>query len=251
VVTAHRHHATEDARDLELPRTWQTLIPAAPPARGLDVTAAYHPAGSGALVGGDFYDVFETGDAEWVVTLGDVCGKGYDAAVVTALVRGTIRALTERERSPARVLQGLDQVLHHSTDRYCTAALLHVTRDDAGWVLTAAVGGHPFPLLLRGDGAPRPIGGHGPLLGVLDDATFRDESVRLQPGDVVLLYTDGVVEGRRGRELYGEERLQATIRSTERRPDTLVSVVMSSVLEFQDGELHDDVALVALGVPTT
>jgi phosphoserine phosphatase RsbU/P len=229
----------------------QTLMPPAQPVvPGLELAAAYHPAGLGAEVGGDFYDVFRVGPDEWVVTLGDVCGKGYDAAIVTALVRHTVRALTVGERSPARVLSGLDEVLrHHSTDRFCTAVVLCLSHSGDGWRLTAALGGHPAPLLVRGDGSVHPIGGRGPLLGVLDEAVFVDDQVRLEPGDAVLLYTDGVLEGRRGPELYGEARLMATIGRVGARPAELVAEVMDGVLEFQSGTLRDDVALVALGVP--
>ena len=229
----------------------QTLIPPALPLiPELDIAAAYHPAGHGAEVGGDFYDVFKVGPEEWVVTLGDVCGKGYDAAVVTALVRHTIRALSIGEHSPARVLSGLDEVLrNHGTDRFCTAAVLYLSREDDGWELTTALGGHPSPLLRGRDGDPRPIGGRGPLLGVLDGAVYRDEVQRLDPGDRVLLYTDGVLEGRRDRELFGEERLLATIQDADGGSAELVAEVMRAVLEFQDGTLRDDVAIVALGVP--
>ncbi len=250
-------HAKERAEASErearaLARTLQqTLIPpTAPTIPGLDLAATYHPAGHGAEVGGDFYDVFPVGTDDWVVTLGDVCGKGYDAAIVTALVRHTIRALCVGEHRPAKVLKGLDEVLRHDeTDKFCTAALLRLRRDDDGWQVTTGVGGHPAPLLLRPGQAPVPCGGRGPLLGVLDDATFEDASLRLEPGDVVLLYTDGVVEGRRGRELFGEDRLLATLEECGGPPATLVDAVMNAVLDFQDGTLRDDVAIVAFGVP--
>jgi sigma-B regulation protein RsbU (phosphoserine phosphatase) len=229
----------------------QTLIPPAPPViPGLDLAAAYHPAGHGAEVGGDFYDVFRVGPDEWVVTLGDVCGKGYDAAIVTTLVRHTIRALTVGERSPARVLAGLDGVLrNHDTDRFCTAVVLRLAHAVDGWQLTAALGGHPAPLLVRRDGTAESIGGRGPLLGVLDDARFTDEELRLGPGDAVFLYTDGVLEGRRGPEMFGEERLSATIERVGAHPAELVAEVVRGVLEFSDGTLRDDVALLAFGVP--
>jgi sigma-B regulation protein RsbU (phosphoserine phosphatase) len=229
----------------------QTLIPPAPPViPGLDLAAAYHPAGLGTEVGGDFYDVFRVGEDDWVVTLGDVCGKGYDAAIVTALVRHTVRALSVGERSPARVLSGLDEVLrNHDADRFCTAVVLHLSHEGDGWRLSAALGGHPAPLLVRSGGAARPIGGRGPLLGVLDHALFSDEQLWIGPGDAVLLYTDGVLEGRRGSELYGEDRLFATIERVGAHPVELVAEVMDGVLEFQSGTAHDDVALVAIGVP--
>jgi sigma-B regulation protein RsbU (phosphoserine phosphatase) len=229
----------------------QTLIPPAQPVvPGLELAAAYHPAGLGAEVGGDFYDVFRVGDNEWVVILGDVCGKGYEAAIVTALVRHTVRALSMGERSPAGVLRGLDEVLrHHDTDRFCTAVVLHLSHEDGGWRLSAALGGHPAPFLVRRDGTVHPFGGRGPLLGVLNEARFSDERVQLETGDAVLLYTDGVLEGRRGPEMYGEERLLAAIERVGARATDLVAEVVNGVMEFQSGTLRDDVALVALGVP--
>jgi sigma-B regulation protein RsbU (phosphoserine phosphatase) len=230
----------------------QTLIPPAlPVVPGLELAAAYHPAGHGAEVGGDFYDAFRVGPQEWVVTLGDVCGKGYEAAVVTALVRHTIRALSVGEHSPAKVLSGLDEVLRNNdTDKFCTAVVLNLVQDDDGWQMVTALGGHPEALLLRHDGTdPEPIGGHGPLLGVMDDAVFHDQTVRLEPSDVVLLFTDGVIEGRRGQALYGEARLHETIRRVGPRPNELVTEVVREVLDFQDGNLRDDVALIAFGVP--
>ena len=244
-----------EASELEaraLARTLQQTLmpPAAPTIPGLDLAAAYHPAGHGTEVGGDFYDVFPVGTDDWVVTLGDVCGKGYDAAIVTALVRHTIRALSVSERRPAAVLKGLDEVLHHhETDRFCTAALLRLQRDADGWQVTSGVGGHPSPLLLRAGQDPVPCGGRGPLLGVLDNATYEDGCLRLEPGDIVLLYTDGVVEGRRGRELFGEDRLLDTVGTGGSHPTEVVDGLMKAVLDFQEGTLRDDVAIVAFGVP--
>jgi phosphoserine phosphatase RsbU/P len=190
------------------------------------------------------------GDDDWVVTLGDVCGKGYDAAIVTTLVRHTIRALSVSERSPARVLSGLDEVLrNHGTDRFCTAVVLHLSHERDGWRVSAALGGHPAPLLVRSGEAAQPIGGRGPLLGVLDVTSFRDEQLWIGPGDAVLLYTDGVLEGRRGSELFGEDRLLATVERVGAHPAELVAEVMDGVRDFQSGTARDDVALVALWVP--
>jgi sigma-B regulation protein RsbU (phosphoserine phosphatase) len=244
-----------EASELEartLARTLQqTLIPPSPPEiPGLVLASAYHPAGHGSQVGGDFYDVFPVGVDDWVVTLGDVCGKGYDAAIVSTLVRHTVRALCVSERRPAAVLRGLDEVLRRNgSERFCTAVLLRLHRSSAGWLVTAALGGHPPPLLLRRGQRPEPFGGRGPLLGILDDAEFDQAGVRLEPGDVVLLYTDGVYEGRSGAEMFGEARLAQLAERIGPDPALLVSGVAETVLEFQGGTLDDDVALVAFGVP--
>ena len=229
----------------------QTLIPPLPPeVPGLDLAAAYHPAGHGTQVGGDFYDVFSVADGDWVVTLGDVCGKGYEAAIVTALVRHTIRALCVGEERPHAVLAGLDEVLqHHPTDRFCTAVLLRLHREGDGWRVTIALGGHPQPLLVRSGVPSAWVGEHGPLIGVVTRPVHRDTVLHLDPGDTLLLFTDGVTEGRRGDELYGEDRLVALVDRVGPVPSALVDETVRAVADFQSGTLRDDVAVVALGVP--
>lgn len=229
----------------------QTLIPPIPPTiPGLDLAAAYHPAGLGTEVGGDFYDVFRVGGGEWVVTLGDVCGKGYEAAVVTTLVRHTLRALCVTEERPSAVLSALDEVLReHPTDRFCTAVLLRLRQEGDSWLVTVSLGGHPQPLLVRQGRPVEPCGTHGSLLGVVDHPRYVDTELRLVPGDVLLLFTDGVIEGRRGSELFGEARLRATAERVGPDPAALVEQLVDEVLDFQAGTLRDDVAVVAFGPP--
>jgi len=253
LLAAKRRAEAARAEAETLARTLQqTFIPPVPPViPGLDLATAYLPAGEGTEVGGDFYDVFPLTTDEWVVTLGDVCGKGYEAAVVTALVRHTIRALSVGEDSPSAVLAGLDRVLrHHDTERFCTAALLKLRRDGARWLVTIALGGHPQPLLLSATQAPRPVGEHGPLLGVVDDAHYRDTTLHVEPGETLLLFTDGVFEGRYGAELYGEERLAAVAHRSGPGPEAVVTALVHDVLSYQEGTLRDDVAVVAFGPPS-
>jgi sigma-B regulation protein RsbU (phosphoserine phosphatase) len=243
---ASEKEARELARTLQ-----QTLIPPTPPViPGLRLATAYHPAGHGTEVGGDFFDVFRVGPDDWVITLGDVCGKGYEAAVVTTLVRHTLRALCVGEDPPREVLAALDRILHeHPTDRFCTAALCRLRCEGDSWHVTLALGGHPQPLLLRPGQAPEPCGEFGPLLGVVDLPVFEDTTLRLDPGDALLLYTDGVLEGRHGNDFYGERRLVATAGRIGPDPDALVDSLVREVLDFQDGTLRDDVAVVAFGPP--
>ena len=249
-----KQRAEDSERDArELARTLQqTLLPPTPPTiPGLRLATAYRPAGHGTEVGGDFYDVFRVGPDDWVITLGDVCGKGYEAAVVTTLVRHTLRALCVGEERPSAILAGLDKVLHeHSTERFCTAVLLRLRCEGDSWQVTLTLGGHPQPLLLRSGQAPEHCGSHGPLLGVVDHATFEDATLRLDPGDALLLYTDGVIEGRHDDDFYGEQRLLETAGRVGPDPAALVASVVHEVLDFQDGTLRDDVALVAFGPPT-
>lgn len=250
-------HAKQRAEESEtrarsLARTLQqTLIPPHPPEiPGLEVAAAYRPAGSGDEVGGDFYDVFQIATDDWVVVLGDVCGKGVDAAIVTSLVRHTLRAASIRHEGTAGTLLELNEVLlRHESDRFCTLAMLRLRRDAHAWQLTMSLGGHPHPLLLGGAQPPRPLGEPGTLVGVVSSPSFTETLVELEPGRTVLLYTDGVTEGRRGDELYGDLRLREVAHRHAATPHALTEGVLADVLDFQDGRARDDIALVALGVP--
>jgi phosphoserine phosphatase RsbU/P len=228
----------------------QTLIPPNPPLiPGLEISSCYRPAGSGDEVGGDFYDVFEIGEDDWTVTLGDVCGKGTDAAVVSALVRHTIRAVSVRVPGPADVLHALDEVLlGHPTERFCTVALLRLRRDQGRWRFRMSLGGHPRPLLLRPDQETSNIGEPGSLVGALPGATFTETQGDLVPGSTVVLFTDGVTEGRRGKEQYGEGRLKAV--AEEHRGEPVVAEsILADVLTFQRGTARDDIAVVTITVP--
>jgi sigma-B regulation protein RsbU (phosphoserine phosphatase) len=241
-----------EARARQLARTLQeTLIPPTPPeVPGLEVAAAYRPAGDGEEVGGDFYDVIQLGPQEWAATIGDVCGKGAEAAVVTALVRYTIRAAAIRLAAPGQALRIVNQVLlRPETDRFCTALLMKLELDDDGWQATLSSGGHPLPLLIRSGQDLLRNERPGPLLGVMEDGEYADIQVRLVPGDLLVLFTDGVTEGRRGKEFYGEERLADLVR---RHTDSAVGVVdalLSDLMEFQSQLPRDDIALVAVRVP--
>jgi sigma-B regulation protein RsbU (phosphoserine phosphatase) len=239
-------HAKTLARTLQ-----QTLIPPVPPQiPGLDVAAAYRPAGTGEEVGGDFYDVFQLADDDWVVTIGDVRGKGVEAAVITALVRYTLRASAVRFRDGRQALQTLNEVLLlDGTDRFCTVALVRLRNDDGRWIANVVSGGHPLPLLWPAGGVPAVFGEPGSLLGVMSDPSFREAETVLQPGDTLMLYTDGVTEGRRGVEFYGSDRLAASVRAHAGSAATVVGGVVTDLLNFQSGLPRDDVAVVAVGLP--
>ncbi len=242
---ASEHRAQALARTLQ-----STLIPPSPPhLPGLEVSAAYRPAGNGEEVGGDFYDIFQIAVDDWVVVLGDVCGKGIDAAVVTTLVRHTVRALTVQQTRPSEVLQALNEVLlRQQTDRFCTVVLARFRRESDAWVVTLSTGGHPLPLLLPAQGGVSAVGEPGSLIGVLSAVSTHDTELRLLPGDLLVMSTDGVTEGRRGAEFYGEDRLA---RSVERHRAAALpaELVLGDVLDFQGGEARDDIAVVVVRSP--
>lgn len=252
LLLAKQRAEASEAYAHRLARTLQhTLIPPVPPqVPDLDVAAAYRPAGYGVEVGGDFYDVFQLEPGSWVVAIGDVCGKGVDAAVVTALVRHTLRASAVLLSLPSQWLRHLnDMLLAQDAERFCTVAVLRLDHEADGWTVTAASGGHPLPVLI--DGSVEPLGDSGPLIGVLDDVSFTDTTRVLRPGEALVLYTDGVPEGRRGQEFYGQERLLRVLREPHASADALTRAVLTDVMAFQQGVARDDIALVVVRTPTT
>ena len=251
LLRAKQRAEQSEVRARALARTLQaTLIPPSPPRiPGLDVSAAYRPAGDGEEVGGDFYDIFQIRDDDWVVVLGDVCGKGVEAAVVTSLVRHNLRALTVQLDSPAEVLSSLNDVLlADGRERFATVVVVRLRRTADGWQATMSSGGHPLPLLATGETVTE-VGVPGALVGVLAEVVCTDTVLPLRPGDVLMMYTDGVTEGRRAREFYGDARLQQAL-AAHRAAERPAEVVLDEVLDFQLGVARDDIAVVAVRVPS-
>ncbi|WP_406091570.1 PP2C family protein-serine/threonine phosphatase [Streptomyces sp. NBC_01013] len=235
----------------------QSLLPAElPMVPGLEAVSYYHTA-SPDLLGGDFYDLFPLGADRWAFFLGDVCGKGPQAAAVTSLTRYTLRAAALHDPDPVAVLTTLNTVLHEryrsGDTRYCTA-VFGVLQPGSGHVsVHLASGGHPSALIQRADRTAHylPTPG-GLLIGVLPQAEFTPARTRLFPGDTLLLYTDGLTEARTGpgHELYGDDALRAfTAEQPAAGPQALISALTGLLAGFGDG-LDDDTALLALGVPT-
>jgi serine phosphatase RsbU (regulator of sigma subunit) len=183
--------------------------------------------------------------------VGDVSGKGAEAAAVTALARYSLRAATMEEGAPSRALRRLNQaMLSDASQQFATVALGYVDADgDGGLHVRVSLGGHPPPLVLRADGRVEAPGRYGVLLGIADDPLLHDDEFSLHAGDVMLLYTDGVTEaGPRERPL-GEDGLRALIAGlTTREPDQIVDAVEQAVVGAQAGEPRDDIALLALTV---
>ena len=252
LIAAKQRAEVSEERATTLARTLQTvLIPPLPPViPGLDLAAAYRPAGSGDEVGGDFYDIFEVDADDWVVVIGDVSGKGAAAAVVTAMARDTVRAAAVRESSPAHALRTLhERLLAAEVDRFCTAVVLRLRRRGRDWECTFAVGGHSLPLLAGAGARSRPVGEIGSLVGTLPDPHFQDSQVLLRAGDALLLYTDGVSEGRHHGEFFGDERIADIVSGGLPDASATVGALLASVLDFQEGDPRDDIAIVALRVP--
>ena len=253
LLAARRRAEESEARARALARTLQAtfLPPVVPPIPGLDVAGAYRPAGDGTEVGGDFYDVLETGRGTWGIVIGDVCGKGASAAVVTALARYTVRAEALRAPAASAVLARLHEaLLRDQPDQCCTALFVEVEPTAEAVAAIVSSGGHHLPLVARAGGAFEKVGRSGTILGILEDPELHDAPTVLRGGDVMVLYTDGVVEGRRDRDFFGEERLRAAV--AEAAGGTAQDVadgVVTAAVEFQEGDASDDIAVVAVKIP--
>jgi PAS domain S-box-containing protein len=230
----------------------QSLLPAElPDIPGIEAAARFRPTGQGNEVGGDFYDLFESGGRGWTVVMGDVCGKGPDAAAVTALARYTLRAAAMRERLPSRSLALLNEAMLRQRDdrRFCTVAYAYLEPMSEGARIGFASGGHPLPLLLRADGSVQAVGAPGSLLGVLPDPTFEDRSLSLAPGDALVFYTDGVIEGRGANGPLDEAGLAQLVASCAGDgADAIAARVEDAAVAAQDGSPRDDIAVLVLRV---
>ena len=227
------------------------LPPELPAITGVEVGARYRPAGEGNEVGGDFYDLFETKAGNWSVVIGDVCGKGPDAAALTGLVRHTIRAAAVAGREPAEVLEVTNKaILRQVTDsRFCTVACAEVQPDGHGARVVLSCGGHPAPLILKSDGKVEKVACEGTLLGVLDEPEMTDHELNLAPGDAFVLYTDGVTEAEGPEDEFGEQRLEELLeRCSGMDADEIAETIESTVVDFQRDAPRDDVAILALRI---
>lgn len=240
--------AEERARNLVQTLQRSLLPPEVPRIPGLDVAAVYRPAGAGDELGGDFYDVFEAKGNEWFLAVGDVRGKGVEAAIVTGLARDVLRAAAVTSTSPRDLLCVLNEVLLRSgADRFVTVALLRLSRRTAGWAVTVVLGGHPRPLVCRGASPPSGIGSTGHLLGLFTIPTFPEDEVLLEPGDLLVAYTDGITEARSGSDWFGEDRLHLAVGRHHGSSTAAAAAegILAEVMEFQGGNPRDDIVVVA------
>jgi hypothetical protein len=231
----------------EISETLQrSLLPEeVPPIHGWEIATLYRPASDvGEVeVGGDFYDFFRT-DAGWLVLLGDVTGRGVEAATMTSLMRHGARFLAKQEHSPSAILAGL----HESLREYrglslCTAVCLRLENEEV--VMSSA--GHPPPLIVRDDGRIRELGASGPLLGGWTGSNWTDRTAAVGDDETLLAYTDGVTDTRGQRERFGQSRLRGLLRAQAgAAPQALMAELELELDGFQAEGWSDDTAAVAL-----
>ncbi|MEU4471416.1 SpoIIE family protein phosphatase [Micromonospora sp. NPDC023888] len=247
--------AIENARiHAERRRVAQTLQqsllpPVLPLVDGIGFAAEYVPTGDDAEVGGDFYDVVPLPDGRWLVVIGDVSGKGVQAAAVTGLVRDVIRVLVGDGKPLPEVLARLNETLvERGGGRYCTLALAAVGSGQGDQLdVSLHLAGHDQPVLLAAAGGAGFVGTSGTALGLLDTITSPTAKITLAPGDSLIFYTDGVTERRRGRELFGTDRLRdAAAPLAGYSADVVAARLRSAAINFSVEPPRDDIAILVL-----
>lgn len=224
--------------------------PALPEIPGVVLGATYRAAREQLRIGGDFFDVFATPDGEWTFMLGDVCGKGVEAAAQTGRTRQSVHALRLVESRPLRLLELLNTATL-SADRGTLTTLvlgsLHRERDKV--LITLATGGHPAPMVVRADGTTETVAVEGMAIGMIADAEFGEAQVVLAAGDMFIAYTDGVTEARGGadgREFFGD-RLVGEVMAYRGAPAPVMAErIAQRASEWARGGLQDDVAVLVV-----
>jgi serine phosphatase RsbU (regulator of sigma subunit) len=230
------------------------LPPELPEIERIECAALFRAAGDGFEVGGDFYDVFSTADDQWFAVIGDVCGKGAEAAATTALVRYTVRAAAARRPSPALILRWLnDAMLRSETGptRFCTLAVVRLDVLADGTVrAVSSSGGHPLPRVVSATGRVASLGGPGTLVGVTPDIVVEEAEAILRPDDTVVLFTDGLTEAGAPARVWSSEELDGALAEAHagagRGLQRLVDQLAGAALGDLAADPRDDVAIVAL-----
>lgn len=221
--------------------------PSLPILCGVRTATYYRVAFEHEAVGGDFYDVHGS-SREWTAVMGDVCGKGVEAAVLTGKVRQSVRTAALVDRDPGSVLLLINRVLiEDAADTFVTAVCVRGRRDGDDLILDVASAGHPPALVVRQDATVEAVTASGPALGLMEAARYAHVRVRLRPGETCLLYTDGVTEAPGRRSRFGDQRLLEQLQVTGNCAATAqVESLAVALSEHLQDRPHDDIAILAL-----
>jgi serine phosphatase RsbU (regulator of sigma subunit) len=225
-----------------------------PDIAGLDVAARYVPAGDALQAGGDFYDLFEMDDGSWKALIGDVCGKGAEAAALMGFVRFTIRAASRQDTRPSEALVKLNRALLEELEagdggEFCTAAIVRLRPEEGRARVTVAVAGHPLPIIIRADGTLEEAGTPGTLLGVFEELEVSDTVVEVRAGDTIVMLTDGVFEAGREEGWQDEAIPRLLTASAGHPPDVIADRILAAVSDVEDRRT-DDVAVLVIQLRT-
>ncbi|MFE5486681.1 SpoIIE family protein phosphatase [Streptomyces sp. NPDC056527] len=229
------------------------LPPGLPQIPGVEVEVIYRAAGEGNEVGGDFYDLFPIRDNAYGFAIGDVCGTGPEAAAVTGLARHALRLLAREGFGGPAVLERLNAAILDEGARSRFLTLLYGEmwpQEDGSAILKVVCAGHPLPLRLRQDGTVVPAADPQPLLGVLDDLELYEQTITLDPGDVLLCVTDGVTERREGTRMLGDDGLIEVLKTcTGLTAGAVAARILRAVERFAQEPASDDMAILAMRLP--
>lgn len=250
------HQARGDLQ--RLAQTLQsTLLPPRPPAiPGMEVAVRYRTPTTGIDVGGDFYDVFRLSANTWGIVVGDVCGKGAEAAALTSLARYTMRAAAQHDPRPTAVLGELNAALLEEEamgERFVAAVYASLEQGTCGAWVTLSCGGHPLPVVIRRAGWVDVRGQAGSLLGLFPEISVDPDRVGLGPGDALLFCTDGITEARgEDGEIFADEAMHAVLLECAAAgcdAEEIADRVLYAAQLHSEGRLHDDVAMIVVRVP--
>jgi hypothetical protein len=248
VSAAYRFEHQKSAADELSSPLRPPVLPVLP---GIRMAAIYRPSAGPLEVGGDFYDIHLQDDGSSLFVLGDVCGKGAEAAAMSGRVRHALAALRLVEGEPRRLLRLINQaLLGTGGSKFATIVVGLMTRRSGGsLLLRVSSGGHPAPLVVRDDGV-EVVAVPGMLVGIMPKAEFGESTVELEPQDTLVVYTDGITEARGGpggEELFGTSRLRAVLAECAGAPvERVVARVDEAVQQWTDGKSRDDIALLAI-----
>ena len=238
-------HRDEAARTLAR----RLLPPSLPVVPDVELAARYHPADTALNIGGDFYDAVPRRDGSLAIVIGDVCGRGAEAASITAIARHTLRVVLEDGATPAAALSRLNRTLRTTVtgyERLTTAAVITLRVDGLRTDVTVCSAGHPLPILIRSDRPPEEVGVASLLLGVLDEPALVETLVRLDAGDTMLIYTDGVTESRGPAGMLETDGLLSALVDAAGLPaGVLLDSISDMLARFRDRG-DDDVAMLAM-----
>jgi serine phosphatase RsbU (regulator of sigma subunit) len=237
------HYRLERSTAEVLRRTILALPDAVP---GIAFAHCYVSATRSAAVGGDFYDVFPCPDGQIALVIGDVSGKGLPAAATAVLARDAVKAYAHLDPSPASVLERVNSLLCRTYSGAIFVTLGYFLLEPRTGRLEYGLAGHPPALLKRARGGVEVLEQHASPLGVFVDQTYRQDLARLEPPDMLVLYTDGVTETRRGRYLFGERRLSLVVEKAEQDPVCLVEKLAHAVEVYGRGDFRDDAGILAV-----
>lgn len=220
--------------------------------RGIDFGYLYHSASETAWVGGDFYDLFELNECDVGILIGDVSGKGIEATALTSVVKNAIKAHAFEAVTPAMIMSKTNNLIAKVSSPADFITMFFGVLNLKTGTLTYCSAGHPPPLLKRAKGKVKPLTKVSPMVGAFQNMNYRSGKERIEPGDMLLLYTDGVIEARCDGDFYGQERLIEFVANLDLiSPRELPQAVFDDVINCTGNRLSDDIAILAVSLVET